>query len=139
MALISAKLTVFFEEPFWIGVYERTENQKLEVCKILFGAEPKDYEVYEYLLKNFSKLKFSPSVWTEKKVRKPINPKRLQREISKQLHETGLGTKAQQALKLQQQEMKTERKLNRKKKTEEEKQRQFDLKQKKKKQKHRGR
>ncbi len=139
MALISAKLTVFFEEPFWIGVYERIENQKLEVCKILFGAEPKDYEVYDYLLKNFSKLKFSPPIRAKKKAQKSTNPKRLQREISKQLHETGLGTKAQQALKLQQQELKSERKMNRKKKTEEEKQRQFDLKQKKKKQKHKGR
>lgn len=51
MDVAVSKLTVFFEEPFWIGVYERQFKGKLEVCKIIFGAEPKDYDVYEFLLK----------------------------------------------------------------------------------------
>ena len=53
MDIDSTKLTVFFEAPFWIGVFERIEKRKLSVCKVVFGAEPKDYEVWEYLLKNF--------------------------------------------------------------------------------------
>ena len=36
-----SKLTVYFEEPFWVGVFERMENGKLSVCKVTFGAEPK--------------------------------------------------------------------------------------------------
>lgn len=139
MALIKTKLTVFFEEPFWIGVYERMENQKLEVSKVLFGAEPKDYEVYQYFLNHWLSLQFSPAVRVDKRVGKKINPKRMQRQIIKNLKETGLGTKAQQALKLQQEEKKLERKSNRKKRTEEEKQRQFEIKQQKKKKKHKGR
>ena len=51
MDIDSTKLTVFFEAPFWIGVFERIERRKLSVCKVVFGAEPKDYEVWEYLLK----------------------------------------------------------------------------------------
>lgn len=43
-------LTVFFENPFWVGVYERVDGDRYEVCKITFGAEPKDYEVWDYLL-----------------------------------------------------------------------------------------
>ena len=35
------KLTVFFEEPFWVGVFERIENGKLSAAKVTFGAEPK--------------------------------------------------------------------------------------------------
>ena len=54
-------LTVFFENPFWVGVYERIDGDRYEVCKITFGAEPKDYEVWDFLLKNWSKLKFSPT------------------------------------------------------------------------------
>ena len=27
-------LTVFFQEPFWIGVFERVENGRLSVCKV---------------------------------------------------------------------------------------------------------
>ncbi len=45
MDKVSGKLTVFFEEPFWVGVFERVVDGKLSVCKITFGAEPKDYEV----------------------------------------------------------------------------------------------
>lgn len=60
-----SSLTILFEAPFWIGLYERTDNGKYEVCKITFGSEPKDYEVYEFLLKNWHKLKFSPPIQTE--------------------------------------------------------------------------
>ena len=60
----SVKLTVYFEEPFWIGVFERIEDGKLSVAKVTFGAEPKDYEVQEYIRKHYSSLKFSPAVDT---------------------------------------------------------------------------
>ena len=48
MDKVSGKLTVFFEEPFWVGVFERVSDRKLSVCKVTFGAEPKDYEVYDF-------------------------------------------------------------------------------------------
>ena len=38
-------LTVYFDAPFWVGVFERMEDGRLSVCKVTFGAEPKDYEV----------------------------------------------------------------------------------------------
>ena len=44
------RLTVFFEAPFWVGVFERFEGGTLSVCKITFGAEPKDYDVLSYVL-----------------------------------------------------------------------------------------
>lgn len=99
-----------FENPFWIGLYERIDGDKYEVCKITFGAEPKDYEVYDFLLKNWHKLKFSPPVKTDKVEEHKINPKRMQREINSQLENKGIGTKAQQALKLQHEQTKIERK-----------------------------
>ena len=49
----SGKLTVYFEEPFWVGVFERIEDGKLSVAKVTFGAEPKDYEVQEYIQKYY--------------------------------------------------------------------------------------
>ena len=36
MDIDSTKLTVFFEAPFWIGVFERIERRKLSVCKVVF-------------------------------------------------------------------------------------------------------
>ena len=32
----SGKLTVFFEEPFWVGVFERVSDGQMSVCKITF-------------------------------------------------------------------------------------------------------
>lgn len=133
-----SKLTVFFEEPFWVGIYERESSGKYEACKITFGAEPKDYEVYDFILKTWSKLRFSPSIHAAKLKEKHINPKRMQRAIKKQLQNIGVGTKAQQALKLQQVQGKLERKKQTRKEREAEERRQFELQQKRRKAKHRG-
>ncbi len=135
---VSGKLTVFFEEPFWVGVFECVSDGKLSVCKVTFGAEPKDYEVYEFVLKNYYRLRFSPSVATNVK-EAGRNPKRVQREVRKQVQNNGIGTKSQQALKLQQEQLKIERKIVSREQREAEKQRQFELKQQKRKEKHRGR
>ena len=78
MDKVSGRLTVFFEEPFWIGVFERISEGKLSVCKVTFGAEPKDYEVYDFVLRNYYRLKFSPAVATDVK-EAGRNPKRVQR------------------------------------------------------------
>lgn len=128
-----------FEAPFWIGLYERYFDGKYEVCKITFGAEPKDYEIYEFLLKNWNNLKFSPPVKSEMIEQRKINPKRMQREISSQLQDRGIGTKAQQALKLQHEQNKLKRKTICREQREAEKERKYALRQEKKKDKHRGR
>ena len=133
----NGKLTVYFEEPFWVGVFERIEDGKLSVAKVTFGAEPKDYEVQEYIRKYYSSLKFSPAVDTVVKDIKR-NPKRMQREAKKQIQEAGIGTKSQQALKLQQEQNKQERKVRSREKKEADELRMFELKQQKKREKHKG-
>ena len=137
MDKVNGKLTVYFEEPFWVGVFERIEDGKLSVAKVTFGAEPKDYEVQEYIQKYYFSLKFSPTVDTVVKDIKR-NPKRMQREAKKQMQETGIGTKSQQALKLQQEQNKQERKVRSREKKEADELRMFELKQQKKREKHKG-
>ena len=138
MDKVSGRLTVFFEEPFWVGVFERISEGGLSACKVTFGAEPKDYEIYDFVLKKYGRLRFSPAVATD--VREAgRNPKRVQREVRKQVESTGIGTKSQQALKLQQEQWKTERKNANRERREAEKERKFELKQQKRKEKHRGR
>ena len=137
MEKIAGKLTVFFDNPFWVGVFECVEKNKLSVCRVVFGAEPKDYEVYDFILKNYKNLKFGLSL--EVKVKKiKNNPKRLQREVIKQTKQVGIGTKSQLALQKQREEMKLERKKESKQIRELENRRKFELKQEKRKQKHRG-
>ena len=98
------QINSIFEEPFWIGIFERISGEKLSVCKVTFGAEPKDYEIYDFVLKNYYRLKFSPAVTTDVK-KAGCNPKRIQREVRKQVQNIGIGTKSQQALKLQQEQL----------------------------------
>ncbi len=131
------KLTVFFEDPFWVGVFERISAGKLSACKVIFGAEPKDSEVLAFILKHYDGLKFSPSVETVIK-QTAENPKRRQRNARRQLDAFGVGTKSQQALQMQREEMKTERKQIGKAQRDAEKQSRFTLKQQKRKEKHRG-
>ena len=130
-------LTVYFEDPFWIGVFERIEDGGLSAAKVTFGAEPKDAEVLDYILKHYGQLRFSPAVAAVVKETKR-NPKRMQREVKKQLQNNGTGTKSQQALKLQQEQNKQTRKVKSREKKLAEAERMFELKQHKKKEKHKG-
>jgi len=133
----SGKLTVFFEEPFWVDVFERISGGKLSVCKVTFGAEPKDYEVLDFILKHYWELTFSPAVETGVRQRAD-NPKRRQRSAGKELRTLGIGTRSQQVLQRQREERKTEKKHVSRERQQAEKERQFALKQQKRKAKHRG-
>ena len=139
MGRVSVKLTVYFEDPFWIGIFERSIDEKLSVCKVIFGAEPKDNEVLELVLNRYSKLKYSPEIQYKKVFKEKVNPKRVQRDVKKQLNNKGVGTKSQQALKLQQEQNKTIRRIKTKEQKELEKEKMYSLKQQKKREKHKGR
>ena len=39
--MTTGSLTVLFEDPFWIGLFEMIDQQGLRACKVTFGAEPK--------------------------------------------------------------------------------------------------
>lgn len=132
------KLTVFFEDPFWVGVYERWEDGAYTACKITFGAEPKDAQVWEWLLTGFRGLAFSPAIPGGQRYPAAQNPKRIQRAARQALTERGVGTKAQQALALQRGVGKAARKQRTREQKEARQQRQFMLRQEKRKQKHRG-
>ena len=137
MGKVCLVLTVFFEEPFWVGVFEKTENGKLSVSKVIFGAEPRDNEVFEYFQKHYKELRFSPAVATVAS-KTVSNPKRMQREARRQTSASGIGTRSQQAIKLQQEQNKLIRKTKSREQKEAEKERQFELRQLKKNEKHKG-
>ena len=130
-------LTVYFDEPFWVGVFERTEDGRLSVCKVTFGAEPKDYEVWAFVLEHYHQLTFSPAVEADTR-QAADNPKRRQRNAGKQMARTGVGTKSQQALQMQLEQNKQERRAKSRKQKLAEAERLFALKQQKKREKHKG-
>lgn len=134
-----ALFTVYFDDPFWVGVYERISHGHIEVSRVVFGPEPKDYEVMAFLMRHWGGLKFGPCLKGVRPGKKMANPKRLQRKLKAETAQTGISTKAQQAIQLQKEQSHTEKIKNRKERKEEEKKLQFENKQKKKKQKHKGR
>lgn len=138
MSIAKVRLTVYFEDPFWIGVFERVENGGLSACKVTFGAEPRDSEVFAFVQRYYYKLKFSSAVEAEKEIEHK-NPKRILREARQQTAATGIGTKSQQALKKQYEESKIAHKKESKEHRDAEKKQKFLLRQKKKKEKHKGR
>lgn len=135
---MESQLTILFENPFWVGIYERIDGDCYQVCKITFGAEPSDREVYEFLLRNWAVLRFSQSTRTGKVKEKSKNPKRRQREIRSQLQKTGVGTKAQQALNQQREENQIQRRVKSRQRQESEQRRRYALRQEKKRAKHKG-
>ncbi len=134
---MKTSLTVFFEDPFWVGVFERIEDGKLSVCKATFGAEPKDHEVWRFVLLHHYGLVFSPAVETETR-QAADHPKRRIRNARKQVENKGIGTKSQQALQKQREEMKAEHRQASREQRDAESRRRFEMKQAKKKDKKKG-
>lgn len=135
---VFCKFTVLFEDPFWVGLYERNRGGRLEVCKITFGGEPRDGEVLAWLLDHWRELRFSPAVEEEPPQNTPKNPKRARREARKaQDAAAGIGTKAQRAIQLQREQSKTERAAQARTRREEEQERRYLLRRQRRKEKHR--
>ena len=128
-----ARLTVCFEAPFWVAVYEREEAGRLTVCRQVFGAEPRDGEVYQWLLASWRTLAFSPAVALERREAGRLSPKRAQRQARAAAEQWGVGTRAQQALQLQREERKQARQAQSRRRDAAEAERKFQLRQEKKK------
>lgn len=135
------KVTICPKNALWVGIFERTDEQGLAAARVIFGKEPTDPELYEWLLANFNQLNFSaPQQF--KLIIKRKNPKRMLREVKKELEKVaGSGRKesfAQEALRLELEKTKKLRKSKSKAEKEAEEARHFSLRQEKKKQKKRG-
>ncbi len=134
---MSVTLSVFFDEPFYIGLFERIGGGKLTVAKVVFGAEPSDGEVYQWVLENYFLLRFSPAIDGVKEVCIAANPKRRQRQAA-QAGSATIGTRSQQAMQLAREEAKEARAVRSKAQREAEEERRFLLRTEKKKARHRG-
>lgn len=134
------KLTICFEAPFWIGLVETDDDEEgYRAAKHVFGAEPTDPQVGEFIHDQWKNLRFSDSLQVEKRGGKKINHKRMQRIIAKEVAANAhRGTKAQQALSEAREAGTTARKQKTKAQRDAEKQARFVARTEKRKQKHRG-
>jgi hypothetical protein len=136
---MSLNLTVFFEDPFWVGVFSRVEGESAQYCRVVFGGEPSDIEIYHYFLANWRNLEYSealPSLPDEPLIK---NPKRRQRAVSRRLQEH-TGQKRSYAIIKQtlQESQKAARRLDQKQSEIEHKNYVLQVKQNRRKEKHKG-
>ena len=134
----TSRLTILFEDPFWIGLYEREDDTGYAVCRIVFGGEPRDQEVHALILERWRELRFSPAVPDGGREDRPVNPKRRQRQIQRQLQSPALSTKAQRALQQQREAGQAARRRRTREEREAQRQRQLALRREKRREKHRG-
>ena len=137
MDKISMTLTVYFEEGFWHGLFEREHAQSYRVCRVTFGAEPSMQELLDFLNRYYHRLQFSPSIRVMREKTKSVSPKLLQRQAKKE-QIASRSSKSQEALRLQFKEQKKIAQVKRKQQKELAKQRKFELKQQKRLEKHKG-
>ena len=115
-ASISAQLTVFFDGRFWIGVLEHHELRRggdtigraitVRAARHVFGAEPSDVELYDFLLTHggilIDRAAASPPVPAPRSVDSSStprpNPKRAARQAAKEAARARPSTAAQAAL-----------------------------------------
>ena len=140
-ASISAQLTVFFDGRFWVGVLEHHELRHgsdaisraitVRAARHVFGAEPSDVELYDFLLTHggilIDRAAASPPVPAPRSVDSSStprpNPKRAARQAAKEAARARPSTAAQAALAAAREETATrasrDRSRRRRQKTEE--------------------
>jgi hypothetical protein len=135
------KVTVLLETPFWVGIFERNDAEGYAVARQIFGGEPTDAELYEFVLAHFDELNFTePRDFTL--IIKRKNPKRVQREVRQEMEKAKKGlpstTHAHEVLRLEMEKNKKIKKVLSKTEKEARQEERFRQKQDKKKKKLRG-
>ncbi|MDC0705452.1 MULTISPECIES: YjdF family protein [Priestia] len=134
-------LTIYHDGQFWVGIIEVVEDGKLRAFRYVFGTEPKDTEILDFIyykLLNIINQSVHSGIDVEGKSDKKINPKRLQRQVAKQINKVGVSTKAQEAMKQEYEEKKKSKKKRAKQYREELRDQKYLMKKQKAKAKHKG-
>lgn len=136
--VMHASLTVLFEDPFWVGIFERRGNGCYQAAKVTFGAEPSNEQLYRFLLEHYNDLRFSDPIADDGEQVHTANPKRLKRDAKRQMERQGVGTKAQRALAAQHAQSKIERERISREQRQREDEHRYELRRRKARSRHRG-
>ena len=134
-----SRFTVLFQPPFWVGIGERWEADSYSAARVVFGAEPTDAQLLQWLDKEWHRLRFSPAAEGERPFKEHSNPKRALREARAATQVQRISTRAQEALSRQREQEGLARQAVRRQTRREEAERKFLLRQQKKREKKRDR
>lgn len=137
---MNSSFTVFYDDPFWVGILERTDEKGYWIGRHVFGAEPSNAEIWSFASNDFPAMRIELVYHSDDELRKPpikSNRKRAQREAARQQRQ-GLRAYTHQALQDQYKARKEDQLQNIKTLKEKNQERRFLMKQQKKKEKTRG-
>jgi hypothetical protein len=111
--MIQLSLTIYFAESLWVGVVEECDGADLRVARHIFGAEPGPGEVLGFVLRDMLPLlgRAGAHAAEEAPRAREVSPKRAAREAARASAERGVGTQAQEAMRLEIERHKAERKV----------------------------
>ncbi|WP_413537275.1 YjdF family protein [Enterococcus malodoratus] len=133
------KLTIYFDGSFWCGLVEAESDGHYQVIRYVFGAEPKDADVLEFIANCLPRLlEQSGTFAAERKSEKKMNPKRIQRLINREKRQPVVSTKAQLAINELREQAKMANKAQKRQKKADYAEARFQQKQAKKREKHKG-
>ncbi len=135
------KLTLLHDGQFWIGIAEEMMGNELRACRYIFGAEPPDQEVLDFVNHRLCSLLQNVGTGltvTEPLTERKISPKRLIRMVAKEIQSRGISTKAQAALSAELEQRKTSARIEQKIQSIQEKEQAYMVRRQKAKAKHKG-
>jgi hypothetical protein len=95
---VTSVFTIFFEDPFWVGILEKNYNGINYMGKHIFGAEPSNSELLQFYINKFENIKKFKIGKTDIKTKK-LNFKKSIDKSMKAQNKIGIGTKSQNLFK----------------------------------------
>lgn len=78
MAQHTIQVTILFQNPFWVGIFERQDASGYAVARQIFGTEPMDSELHEFVTLQYYLLKFAEP---QKDIELVVNRKNYKKTI----------------------------------------------------------
>jgi hypothetical protein len=92
--MVTSIFTIFFEDPFWIGILEENYDEKNYMGRHIFGAEPSNPELIQFYLYEFDKIK-RIKIGESKIETRTMSFKKSLNKSKKTQNKKGVGTKSQ--------------------------------------------
>ena len=98
-------LSVFFDAPFWVGVFEIVSGGEVRATRVVLGSEPTGAELHAFLLRQgvplLEQAEAAPPVPVGTRQVKRPNPKRAAKLAARAAREVGVRrTASQEAMRL---------------------------------------
>lgn len=135
---MEGKCTILFDDPFWVGIFERVTPEGYAAARHVFGAEPGEAELLRFAREDYVNLRFSPPGPCPPVTTLERGFKRRQREARREMQQIGMGTFSQRALQAEHERLKESRQEESRAAREDRERAKFQKRQAIKKEKHRG-